>query len=469
MANGSDILIAAEALEAEGHFGPASRLYEEARRLFEAARVGDAAFWTAVRRREECRELAKERGENPDVAMQVQLQLIRANPERFVREYYHGVAGSCIKRLRETAAEGRYQDLLSLAYRMTRYRFVQGPLQHELPSMCATSRVAQNRLGAHGERWRIQTCSWYSGHFADGVPRNARAGLCYGLGEAQFHTGANPEEALGEAITHYVALAADAESPPELVADANERRANAAVWLIAYYGWRPPRYPVQLQYALELADTALPLLQDAERLDELLTAVENLQRCFANIEPKQRCQMGDTAGRIIALAHEWMTRLGDARGVGRLGLVAVQTAESLGDYPLVIRLAQALAEDPAVRYDAESLAAWGGGSSGGDARRSTRCWTRRSCWRRKRGTRRRTRWLRGRRAPRMPSPISCCGSASTSSARSWTSATPRDCRGTRGQSANGPCPASSDRPMSGSSGCARLNRPTQRSSRSSSK
>ena len=362
MANGSDILIAAEALEAEGHFGPASRLYEEARRLFEAARVGDAAFWTAVRRREECRELAKERGENPDVAMQVQLQLIRANPERFVREYYHGVAGSCIKRLRETAAEGRYQDLLSLAYRMTPViGFVTGPLQHELAfHVCYFAGVAQNRLGAHGEAVaNFKRAVGYSGHFADGVPRNARAGLCYGLGEAQFHTGANPEEALGEAITHYVALAADAESPPELVADANERRANAAVWLIAYYGWRPPRYPVQLQYALELADTALPLLQDAERLDELLTAVENLQRCFANIEPKQRCQMGDTAGRIIALAHEWMTRLGDARGVGRLGLVAVQTAESLGDYPLVIRLAQALAEDPAVRYDAESLAACG--------------------------------------------------------------------------------------------------------------
>lgn len=362
LANGSDMLIAAEALENEGHFGPASRLYEEARRLFEAARVGDAAFWTAVRRREECRERARERGENADVAMQWQLQLIRANPERFVREYYHGVAGTCIMRLRETAAEGRYQDLLSLAYRMTpMIGFVTGPLQHELAfHVCYFAGVAQNRLGAHGEAVaNFKRAGAYSGHFADGVPMNARAGLCYGLGEAQFHTGANPEEALSEAMTHYAALAADPESPPELTADANERRANAAVWMIAYYGWRPPRYPMQLQYALELAETALPLLQEAERVDELLTAVGNLQRCFANIEPKQRCQMGDTAGRVIALAHDWITRLGNAAGAGRLGLVAVQTAEALGDYPLVIKLAQTLAEHPAVRYDVEALAACG--------------------------------------------------------------------------------------------------------------
>lgn len=362
MANGSDIMIAAEALETEGHFGPASRLYEEARRLFEAARVGDAAFWTAVRRREECKEQARERGENPEVAMQSPLQLIRANPERFVREYYHAVAGSCILRLREAASEGRNQDLLGLAYRMTPLiGFITGPLQHELAfHVCYFAGVAQNRLGAYAEAvGNFKRAAGYSRHFAEGVPRNAQAGLCYGLGEAQFHTGANPEEALGEAIRHYAALATDSTSPAELAAEANQRRLNSAVWLIAYYGWRPPRYPVQLQYALELADTALPLLEEAQRREELVGAVENLGRCFANIEPKQRCQMGDTAGRIISLAHEWTERFGDGGGASRLALVAVQTAEALGDYPLVMRIAQTVAELPAVRYDPEALSACG--------------------------------------------------------------------------------------------------------------
>jgi len=79
---------AGQALEQSGHFGPATRCYDEARDLF--GRAEDANMYKAIGRAKVCKEQAEARGEEVEAAFQFESKQIITNPEAFVASYYQG-------------------------------------------------------------------------------------------------------------------------------------------------------------------------------------------------------------------------------------------------------------------------------------------------------------------------------------------------------------------------------------------